>query len=298
MSNVAEVEFDGIQAVEITTAGLRLVATRDFGPRIASLGKPDGDNILLWDPETYTRGDWDLRGGHRVWVARPMADECEDTYATDNGPCELEIIDGGFRLTGTENPANCTRRGFAVRVLNDTTLEVDNFVTNTGEMLYSGALWALTCSLPSKDTRYGIPIGNGSEWDAFTLVSFRRWGGHGEGGFEDPQVTVSGDLMIVDPAGVENKRMLMSHHGIIAMCDAHRSLTFAKKVASGGPGSYPLNCNMAFYVGPDNFMVEMETLGTENTLRPGESLHHLETWVLQDGAASLNSAQTLVDLFA
>jgi hypothetical protein len=297
MSHASETEFEGLDAVELVTPALRISATRDIGPRIAFLGKPDGENILLWNPGEYTRGAWDLRGGHRVWMTRPMADECEDTYAADNGPCELELIDEGFRLTGEENPTNCTRRGFSVRAIDDTTLEVDNFVINTGELLYSGGLWALTCSLPAEGTRYGIPLGDGSEWDAFNMVSFRRWAGHGQGGFNDPQINISNDVLTIDPAGIENKRMLMSHHGIIAMSDPLRSLTFAKQVTHQRSGNYPMNTNLAFYIGPDNFMVEMETMGPEGTLKPGESFHHLETWVLRDGATELDDAQTLIDLF-
>ena len=89
----------------------------------------------------------------------------------------------------------------------------------------------------------------------------------------------------------------MSHHGIIAMCDSERDLTFAKQVTMQPSGNYPLNTNMAFYIGPDNFMVEMETMGPEQTIRPGETLHHVETWILRDGAAELDQAQTLIDLF-
>lgn len=298
MPAVTKTTIESADAVELRTPALRLVAVSAWGPRIAFLGKPGGDNLLLWKPGTYTRGQWDLRGGHRVWVTRPGADECEDTYATDNAPCAVELLPDGFRITGGEHPANRTRRGISVTALNDHTLRVDNFLTNTGDLLYSGGIWALTCTVPTPGTQYGIPVGDGSEWDAFSMVLFRRWAGHGAGGFDDPQFQIKGDVLAIQPQGKENKRMLQSRHGIIAMSDPQRQLTFAKRAPLHDGQPYPLNTNLAVYIGPDNFMVEMETMGHERTLRPGESLHHVETWVLRDGAIPLTPARGLLDLFA
>lgn len=298
MVAVEKMKLDGLDAVSLKTGQLELVAVSQFGPRIASLSLPGGENLLLWEPGKYFRDDWELRGGHRVWMTRPGADECEDTYALDNDPCEVELFDNGFRVTGPKNPSNCTRRGIEVRVVGENKLTVDNFCINTGEMLYSGGLWALTCTVPGEGTRYGVPIGDGSCWDAFTMVAFREWGGHGAGGFNDPQVTVGGDMVLLDPVGVENKRMIQSHHGVIAMSDPSRNLTFAKKIGFDSAGQYPLNTNIAFYIGPDNFMVEMETMGPESTLKPGAEIHHVETWVLASGAIDLDTAKASLALFA
>ena len=135
---VTKIKFEGKNAIELKTAELRLVAVSDFGPRIAFFGKPDGANLLLWKPGKYTRGDWDLRGGHRVWVTRPGADECEDTYATDNGPCEGAVFGNGFCLTGDRNPTNGIRRGIGVKLLNNNSVQVDSFAINASDMLYSG----------------------------------------------------------------------------------------------------------------------------------------------------------------
>jgi len=298
MATIQQTTFDGVAAVELRTPDLRLVAVSAWGPRIAFFGRPDGENLLLWKPGRYKRGDWELRGGHRVWVTRPGADECEDTYAADNGPCSLALEPEGFTLTGAEHPGNRTRRGFRVRCLSNRMVTVENIVTNTGDMLYSGGLWGLTCTVPTAGTRYGIPLGDSSEWDACSIVLFRRWAGHGAGGFGDAQFRVAGDVLTIEPAGLENKRMVQSHHGILAMSDPTRGVTFAKRAPWQPGGAYPLGTNLATYIGPDNFMVELETMGPERTLRPGETLTHTETWVLQPGAAPLDSGASLLALFA
>lgn len=295
---IQTISFQGLDAIELNTGKMRLVAVTPFGPRIAFLGKPGGANMLLWEPGERKRGDWDLRGGHRVWVTTPGADECEDTYATDNEPCEFQIGEDGFVVIGAENQVNKTRRGFRVSVINDTMIEVDNFVVNTGNMLYSGGIWALTCTLPTQGAEYAVPVGDGSSWDHFNMVFFREWAGHGQGGFNDPQITVENDIVRIRPEGQENKRMIQSHAGIIAMSDPVNNATFAKHVCHDPAASYPLNTNIAFYIGPDNFMVEMETMGPEETLKPGAELHHLETWVLRDGATEFNTAESAHALFA
>lgn len=292
---VQKTTFEGAAAVELKTKALRLVAVTEFGPRIAFLGAPRGENLLLWKPGKYRRGDWDLGGGHRVWVTRPGADENEDTYAPDNAPADVRLLKNGFRLTGARSPLNATRRGIEVRALSEDTLEVDNFVVNDGDMLYSGGIWALTCTVPLKGTRYAIPVGDGTEWDAFTMVMFRRWAGHGQGGFNDPQFSIQGgDLLVINPRGKENKRMLQAHRGLLAMCDPARKVTFAKRVLHVSGDVYPLGCNIAAYIGPKNFMVEMETMGPEKTLRPGEEFHHVEMWKLSKGTPALRRAQDLL----
>lgn len=290
-------EFDGHPAVSIQTAALELVIVTDCGPRVAFLGKAGGENLLLWKTGTYGRDDWDLRGGHRVWATRPDADENEDTYAPDDLPCDVEIGENSVSVTGAESAENRTRRGMTVTVLDDQRLRVDNFVVNTGDLLYSCGVWGLTCTLPGNDARYVVPLGDGTEWDTYTMVAFRKWACHGQGGFNDPQITVSDDLMSLRPVGIENKRALLSHRGTIAMTSAERGVTFVKKVDYNPLGTYPLGTNIAFYVGPDNFMVEMETMGPERTLKPGESHHHVETWTLKPAASEFQCAADL-DAFA
>ncbi len=293
---IARITFEGMKAIEIKTAKMRLVAVTECGPRIAFLGQPDGQNLLLWKPGKYTRGDWDLRGGHRVWVARPEADEAEETYATDNGPCDVEIQPNGVRIIGQEHPFLRIRRGIEIKVQSDSRIDVDNILINSSDMLFSGAIWALTCTIPTAGTRYAVAVGDDSSWDAFTMVNFKQWAGHGRGGFADSQVTVTDDLVILEPKGIENKRMLQSHKGLFAMSDPVNDVTFLKKTGYEPGAPYPLNTNIAFYVGPDNFMVEMETMGPSKPLKPGDELHHIETWILHGKALTFDNAAVLTGM--
>ena len=44
-------------------------------------------------------------------------------------------------------------------------------------------------------------------------------------------------------------------------------------------------------------MVEMESMGREVPLKPGETAHTIETWLLSEKAIGLESARGLIDLF-
>ncbi len=280
-TSIKRIKFQGFEAVELRTPALRLVALRSMGPRIAFVGQPGGDNLLLWTPGKYRRGEWDLMGGHRLWLARPGADEAEETYAADNQPCHLDTHPDGFTLTAPVDPVYRTRRGVRVTVLAPDRVALDHFVRNESDMLWSGGLWGLTCTVPAKGATYTVPLGDGSSWDYATIISFRVWGGgYGGVGFDDPQFGFTDDAMIISPSGRENKRMLKADAGIIGMHDPVRRLLFAKHSVYQPNANYPLGTNLAFYVGPKNFMVEMETMGPTATLKPGQSLSHRETWVL------------------
>jgi hypothetical protein len=293
---VNRIRFQGVNAVELADDKLRLVAMYEFGPRIAFFGKHDGENLLLWEPEAYKRKEWDLRGGHRIWLTRPGADECEESYSPDNKACTLEQTDEGFRITGTEDPRNRTKRGIDIRKTGKNTIEVDNFVINSGDMLFSCGVWGITCTVPRKRTRYLVPVGDDSAWDAFHQVIFRAWAGH-SGGCNDSQFSFTDDMLCVEPKGKENKRMIQAHKGIIAMDDPDLDITFAKRASFKREARYPHRRNIAVYIGPENFMVEMETMGPEQTLKPGESLHHIETWLLVSRHVHPENTESLEKLF-
>ena len=46
-------------------------------------------------------------------------------------------------------------------------------------MLYSGGVWAVTCTHPLAGTTYAIPLGDRSRaWDLIKVVIPRQWGGN------------------------------------------------------------------------------------------------------------------------
>ena len=301
---VRAITHAGFAAVELTTPALRLVAVHGTGPRIAWLSPSDGDNLLLWDdnqPLQYAREPkgkrpWALRGGHRVWTARFGADEDEQTYANDDAPGTCATTADGFTVTGALCDETRSQRSISVRVLRDNRLEVINRIVNRGTMLLGCGLWALTCTKPTAQTRYVVPLGDGSSWDTATITVFRTWAGHGTGSFREDQGELVDDAYVLTPKGRETKRMVQTPAGAIALVDPARNLTFAIHTPWERGAQYPANANISLYVGPQNFMVEMETMGPHAVLKAGETLEHRQEWTLASGAIPLTGAavRTLV----
>ena len=84
--------------------------------------------------------------------------------------------------------------------------------------------------------------------------------------------------------------MVQTPAGAIALVDPTRDLTFAIRTAYERGAAYPANANVAMYVGPENFMVEMETMGPHAVLKSGESLEHRQEWTLAKGAIAPTGA--------
>jgi hypothetical protein len=222
-----------------------------------------------------------------------LGDESEEVYRPDNEPCSVRKKDEVLTVMGAVDPLLKIQKGLCLHVLDEQRVAVDNFITNTGALLSSGGVWALTCTVPARGRTYGIPLGDGSQWDGFRMTLFRRWGGH-PGVVNDPQVTLTEEMLMVKPQGHETKRMLEAPYGIIALDAPDQKTTFIKKVVFQRGAQYPMSSNIAFYIGPGNFMVEMETMSPEVTLKPGETVHNMEQWILTDKSLGVKKAETLI----
>jgi len=289
-----KINFDGCAGLEIATPRLRMVVTVDIGPRIAFLGRPDGENLFYWHVDDPGREGWRPLGGHRVWATRPMADESEDAYAADNEPCKFEESDKFVTVTGAIHPFLKTQRGVRIRPLDDDAFEVTSFVHNLGPMLYSAGVWCPTCILPRPGMTFGIPLGDRHlSWDVVKMVIPRAWAGH-TSRINDPQIRFNEEFMVVEPQGVEAKRMVWAPLGILAMTWPEARLSFIKRTQSDPHAQYPQGCNLAVYIGPENYMVEMETCGAERTLMPGDTAVNVETWRLSDEVLDWSDADRVI----
>ena len=283
---IRKTTFDNLDAVEIKTAKARMVVVTGVGPRVAHFsalkGKSETRNLLFWDTaRKYKRNDWLLLGGHRIWGTRPLADEGEEAYIADNEPCKVRLGKKGITVEAPEMPSFGVKKSLSVRVLDDATFEVESTVTSRTSMLWSGGAWALTATQPAKGCTYGIPLGDGSDWDLFAIVIPRSWGGHTTL-VNDSQVSLTEHCLVFEPKGREAKRMVQAPQGLIGMTDPVEKISFIKHSPYDREGRYPMNCNLALYNGPGNFMTEMESMGAEKTLRPGEIARNTETWALRD----------------
>ena len=284
--------FEGYEAYELLTPSLRLVAVTQFGPRIAFFGPREGRNLLWWAPEKASRKGWYSRGGHRIWVARPMADEAEETYAPDNAPCEATPEEDCLTLWGGPHEGSMTRRGMRIRLLDERTVTVTGLLKNEGDMLYSGGLWGVTCTL-TENRVYGVPLGSrGLPFDLVRLIIPRSWAGH-KTRVTDPQYILNEEFLKLIPSGEESKRMLLTPCGAVAMACPDAGVTFVKSAPYQEGLPYPQGANIALYTAPERLFCEMELMNPERMLQPGQILEGEERWQLLPQVCAFESDREL-----
>jgi hypothetical protein len=269
-----------MDAVKIETERYRMIVIAEFGPRIAFWGAPGGANLLYWDKGAVSNGEWVLHGGHRVWITRPMADESPDAYLADNMPCDVDIRENRVRVESPPHPAYHIARGMEIMMLSGNTASVRNYIVNKGAMLFSGGVWSPTCVKPD-DAVITIELGQDNvSWDIVKIAIPRIFAGNTVL-LNDPQVTFSETQMIVKPAGIVTKRCVCAPKGIISMKDMKSGLRFTKTSVYQPGARYPMDgCNVAVFVGADNWMAEMETFGVEQPVPPGNRIDNAEVWTL------------------
>jgi hypothetical protein len=135
--------------MEISLGSYRLEVATEFGPRITSLRREDGPEILATlGPEARIEHEGEVylfHGGHRLWASPEVADI---TYASDDHECEVTVGQGTVTVSA---PADRAGVGKELTISSDaTTLIVDHRITANGD---SPALapWAIT-QLPTGGT--------------------------------------------------------------------------------------------------------------------------------------------------
>lgn len=279
--NIKKIVFDGLEGVELLTSNWRMVAITECGPRIAFLGQVGSDsNILYWNKDGGSRGDWKLYGGHRVWITRPYADESEDTYMADNEPCDVIFENNSITIFSPPHHFAKISRGMKIDIIDDDTFSVTNMLRNDGDFIYSGGVWSPTCINPI-DKIIEIPLGeDDSTWDIVKIIIPRKFA-QNTVRINDPQITFSDDSMIIKSQGILTKRCVCAPKGKIIMNWESEGIRFTKYSKYIRDGKYPLDgCNIGVFIGKDNWMGEMESFGVEQSIRPGETISNQEKWVL------------------
>lgn len=294
---IEKTSFDSLEAVKISTHAVEMIVVTGMGPRIARMSYKDSENLLYWEKDGITRGDWRLMGGHRLWASRPMGDEAEDAYAADNAPCTVEEHAGTLTVTGGIHPFLKIQRGLKIKALTDDTFEVTGSIRNCSDMLYSAGVWSLTCIDPRGGKQFGVPLGdNRLNWDIAKVIIPRAWGGHSSR-LDDPQIGFTRDCIVLKPNGVKTKRMLMASLGIIAMTWPEKGISLLQRARFDPRGVYPVDANIAFYVAPENQFVEMEIMGAQETIPPGKSIEMPMIWKFSAAMPDWNDAGTLLREF-
>jgi len=292
--NVRKSKIKGLRAYTITTDGAEIGIVVSMGPRILSLKRPSGKEIMHQNPTSepdYEPQQWRGMGGGRDWMhGGPVADEIEASYADDNGRCEVsEDAPNCFTVWGAVHEGFSLQRGLTIR---DNTLggfDVTYMLRNRsqGGMLLYGGLWAIA-ALNIKNPAGGAAIGIltndiESNWQVGDYRIVWHWGGrhHTTTGFMKEQLSIRDCLLVVNLRGHEGKIMVNSPVGaIIATND---DTTFIKAIETDPRWNTSLpggRFNTAIYTCAT--FAESETMGPAVSITADQTVCHTERWVLTE----------------
>lgn len=176
--------------MEATLGRYRIEVATEFGPRITSLRREDGPEMLArLGPEavlTHVGGTYRFRGGHRLWAAPEVA---AVTYASEDHGCVVSETSDSIVVTAPSDTAGLVKE---VSIsADDESLVVDHRLTGSG---FSGAVapWALT-QLPLGGTAILPVVGDDTAPEANRYLVIWPYSS-----VEDRRVTLCDDVLEIE----------------------------------------------------------------------------------------------------
>lgn len=253
----------------------------EVGPRVLGFGPIGGPNFLNVYAKDYgikDDGKYHSYGGHRLWVA---PEEAGKTMIADSSEPECEEIERGIRLASATDKFHTQREIIAQVSADGQSLTLEHRIYNRGAYPVDLALWAITvmvtegvCVWPFEDhiphAQKVLPSQPLVRW-GYTDLSDPRWDlGHEYGA-------------VHQAAGESQKLGMLIPQGIAAYSvNGH---TFVKTFPYHADRSYPdYGVNFEVYTRAD--MLEVESLGPNERILPGQYASHTEQWfVLENESA-------------
>jgi len=273
-----KVMFNGWNSLRLANREVELVITRDVGPRVIRFGYIGGTNLFReMTGQQGGRGEseWQIRGGHRFWVApesKPWS------YELDNEPYEsAEAIAGGVRLRQKAGPLTRLVKQMEVTLAADSnTVTVVHTLINAGADAVECAPWAL--SVMNLKGQAVIPLAAKIPHSA-RLTHNQTWSIWGYTDFADPRWTLGSRYLFFrqDPARGPNKLGIAHREKWVAY--QLDGFLFVKTFDHLDGRRYPDDgCSFETFANED--ILELESLGPLDTLKPGDTARHVETWRL------------------
>lgn len=284
-----KINYHGWQKVyRITNDKVELLVLADVGPRILRYGFVGERNEFHEFSEDVGKaaGDKFLSyGGHRFWVSP----ETERTYYPDN--FEVEVGTAGNTLVLTApvedktSPVTSLQKSLEITLdPTGTHVRVVHRVTNRSRAATELAPWGLSVMAPGGRAILPLPPRHPIGKDHLLPESvFAVWS---YTDFSDPRwhLGVTYVQLLADPLRTGRFREQMGGIYAAAGWGAYYrdGRLFVKRVQPVPGAKYPDHgCNFELYTEPG--FLELESLAPLTVLKPGQSVEHVEDWMLFDG---------------
>jgi hypothetical protein len=308
---VDKVEYHGWKNnLRLSNGDAELIITLDVGPRIISYRLADGKNVLKnYEEQLGKTGekDWQIRGGHRLWVG---PEDLTRTYAPDNGPVGYKEQPGGVRLTpvpqsggGIRNLPSLEQPGGvrltpapdkAYGIQREMIVQLEprgsrvtilHLINNVGPSATELAPWALTVMapggveiipLPPKRPHPGPPQNARSPKDYAANQLMSIWPFFD---FKDPRWSFGSKYITLRQDAKKGPTKIGLAHQLGWVGYLNNGVLFVKRFGYDEGKTYPDNgVNFETFTNED--MLEIESLGPLTKVAPGKVVEHTEHWEL------------------
>jgi len=292
--NITPCTFRGWKdAYRLTNGKVELVAVPGIA-RIMSFGPVGGPN-LFWvndamTPEATGRqipvaapDVWLNFGGDKLWIA-PEADwNWPPDPALDRGPCRAAANEKGeLVLTGPPSQRHGVRFERTIRLAPDAArVEIEQTMRNVSHGPVSGAIWEVT-QVPADCIAF-VPLGPGASWRT------------DEGTELDEQWQRVGEMLILRPNGTEGKVFISGPPAWLGCLQG--GILYIKSFSMPSSPTPPTESPREVYTGKLGY-IELEVVGPQVTLQPGQETATKETWHLARLDKTPGSDEELVGLIA
>lgn len=255
---------------------LRLEYLTTTGPRIIGLyAKGVNENLFAETPDTHwttPHGEYYLRGGHRLWTAP------ENPFYTcpEEG---LSVIENDGAVLKSPVDASGLEKEIAIR-LDGSCVHLSHRVTWHGDEPLELAPWTITQLRLGGMGILPLPANEGGLAPNRTLALWPY------ASLKDERLQLHDDFILLHGEAAEQAMKIGNRnmHGWIAY--ALSGALFVKRFEVPG-GNFPdMGCNVEVYV--RDTCLELEMLGTLQTLQNGESVTLNETWEVSVGEFPAN----------
>lgn len=267
------------ETVVLSNGFIELEVTTDVGPRIISLRKRGGDNIMYQDEldlvnrdvsATYGAGEtWHIYGGHRIW----LSPEDEETYYPDHYKVSVEQLDNGAIFTAEPWRKVNVQPSLKIEFVGHSEVRVANIVKNLDPNPRLLCVWALTVLKP--DAELTVPF-NTRDTGLLANRNLVVWP---YTNLNDERITISDidvKLRSVKNAPT-NIKLGMYIERPVAIYRGHGTTLIKRLKPAAPPECYPDFCSN-FETFTSGVIHEVESLSPRTSVPSGHSIEHVEFW--------------------
>lgn len=263
-----------------------LIATVDVGPRIIYYGLKGCPNVFREDIDRDSFNDkkqlhdffetdenWYIYGGHRLWSS---PESFPESYTPDNHPVDHEI-DGNTLTLIPEDRVKVGERHMITVTMDEEASDVTikHIIKNIADYDIKLAPWCLTVT-----EKGGVEIVPVCGRDT-GLLSNRRMVFWAYSNVNDPRFFMCDKYITLQQTDREEAFKIGVNNEDGWGAYLNNGQIFIKRFSFDPLGEYPdYSVNYETYT--NQFIMEIESLGTLENLRPGDYTEHEERWQLKN----------------